>query len=68
MQPADSRPAGAQSALAFPGKSSTESRLRGPRPGGTEGAYFSLKLWQSVHSTMVGLVSWVPTWMVDRPQ
>ena len=28
----------------------------------------SLKLWQSVHWSMVGLASWVPTWMVSRPQ
>ena len=40
----------------------------GPGKGGKPFAYFSLKLWQSVHSTMVGLVSWVPTWMVFRPQ
>jgi hypothetical protein len=30
--------------------------------------HFIWKLWQSVHSTWVGLVSWVPTWMVFRPQ
>ena len=34
----------------------------GELKGGTNSPlYFSLKLWQSVHSTMVGLVSWVPT-------
>ena len=32
------------------------------------GPYFILKLWQSVHSTMVGLDSWVPTRMELRPQ
>ena len=26
------------------------------------------KLWQSVHSAWVGLASWVPIWMVGRPQ
>ena len=41
----------------------------GSSPGGTcPLPYFSVKLWQSVHSTMVGLDSWVPTRMVVRPQ
>ena len=39
---------------------------RRPKPSG--GIYFIWKLWQSVHSTLVGLVSWVPTVMVFRPQ
>ena len=26
------------------------------------------KLWQSVHWSMEGWASWVPTWMLDRPQ
>jgi len=30
--------------------------------------YISLKLWQSVHWSIVGLASWVPTWMDSRPQ
>lgn len=46
------------------GASGAEEDARSP----SDLVYFIWKLWQSVHSTLVGLVSWVPTVMAFRPQ